>query len=122
MLEQVNTCLVERGVRISTGTIVDTMIIHAPARQRTGQSSGMKRCVRRRRGSSGTSRINARVGVDSKTRLVHAVVATAANTEDSRVLPQLLHGMETRVWSDQAYRGQRQVIHAIAPRAHDFMN
>jgi IS5 family transposase len=31
MLEQVNAHLGERGVRISTGTIVDATIIHAPS-------------------------------------------------------------------------------------------
>jgi IS5 family transposase len=34
-------------------------------------------------------------------------VATPANVDDSTVLPDLLHGKETRVWGDQAYRGQR---------------
>ena len=40
----------------------------------------------------------------------------------SRVLPQLLHGRETRVWGDQAYRGQRAVIRQHAPKARDFTN
>jgi transposase, IS5 family len=31
-----------------------------------------------------------------------------------------LHGRETRVWGDQAYRGQRAVIRHTAPRAQDF--
>jgi IS5 family transposase len=53
---------------------------------------------------------------------VHAVVATAANTADSKVLPQGLQGEETWVWGDQANRGQREVIHAVAPRAQDFTN
>ena len=35
---------------------------------------------------------------------------TPANVADSTVLPDLLHGRETRVWGDQAYRGQRMVI------------
>jgi IS5 family transposase len=50
------------------------------------------------------------------------VVATAANVADSEVLPDLLHGDETRVWGDQAYRGQREVIREHAPRAKDFTN
>ena len=49
--------------------------------------------------------MKAHLGVDSRTKLVHAVVATPANVADSRVLPELLHGKETRVWGDQAYRG-----------------
>ena len=48
--------------------------------------------------------------VDSRSKLIHAVAATPANVADSTVLPRLLHGNETRVWGDQAYRGQREVI------------
>jgi len=33
-----------------------------------------------------------------------------------------LHGKETRVWGDQAYRGQRAVIRQHAPKAQDFTN
>jgi IS5 family transposase len=38
------------------------------------------------------------------------VVAMAANAADATMLPHLLHGEETRVWGDQAYRGQRAVL------------
>ena len=34
----------------------------------------------------------------------------------------LSHGQETRVWGDQAYRGQRAVIREHAPKARDFTN
>jgi len=57
------------------------------------------------------------VGVDSKTKIIHTAVATAANVADSAVLPDLLHGEETRVWGDQAYRGQSEVIRECAPQA-----
>jgi IS5 family transposase len=41
--------------------------------------------------------MKAHLGVDSRTKLIHAVVATPANVADSTVLPELLHGHETRV-------------------------
>ena len=63
--------------------------------------------------------MKAHVGVDSKTKIIHTAVATAANVADSAVLPDLLHGDETRVWGDQAYRGQTQVIRECAPQAQD---
>src|SRR3954451_19787048 len=66
--------------------------------------------------------MKAHVGVDSKSKLIHAVVATAANVHDATVLPNLLHGGETRVWGDQAYRGQTDVIREHAPTARDFYN
>jgi transposase, IS5 family len=58
--------------------------------------------------------------VDSKHKLVHSAVVTAAHVADGTVLPELLHGEETRVWGDQAYLGQKQVIHECAPRAQDW--
>ena len=66
--------------------------------------------------------MKAHIGVDSKTRLMHAVVATAANVHDSQALPDLLHGDETRVWGDSAYSGQGEAIQACEPRAQDFTN
>ena len=66
--------------------------------------------------------MKAHLGVDSRTKLIHAVAATPANVADSTVLPELLHGRETRVWGDQAHRGQRTVIRERAPRARDFTN
>ena len=64
--------------------------------------------------------MKAHVGVDSQTKLIHSVVATAANAADCTMLPHLLHGEETRVWGDQAYRGQSEVLREHAPHAQDF--
>jgi hypothetical protein len=63
--------------------------------------------------------MKAHVGVDSKTKMIHTVVATAANVADSTVLAELLRGEERRVWGDQAYRGQTEVIQQRAPQAKD---
>jgi IS5 family transposase len=75
-----------------------------------------------RKGNQWYFGMKAHFGVDSRSKLIHAVAATPANVADSRVLPELLHGRETRVWGDQAYRGQRAVIRRCAPRARDFVN
>src|ERR1700730_4759155 len=64
--------------------------------------------------------MKAHLGVDSQTKLIHSVVATAANAADGTMLPHLLHGEETRVWGDQAYRGQSEVLREHAPHALDF--
>jgi len=64
--------------------------------------------------------MKAHIGVDSKTKMIHSVAATAANVHDSQVLEDLLHGEETRVWGDSAYAGQTQVIRDSAPNARDF--
>lgn len=50
----------------------------------------------------------------------HLKRACVAEYNDSQVLPDLLHGEETRVWGDSAYTGQKQIITDYAPRAKDF--
>ena len=54
--------------------------------------------------------MKAHIGVDSRTKIIHSVAASAANIHDSLALPVLLHGQETRVWGDTAYQGQSDVF------------
>jgi IS5 family transposase len=119
MLEAVNLHLQSRGVRITTGTIVDATIIHAPSSTKNRQQQRDPEMHQTRKGNQWYFGMKAHVGVDSKTKLIHTVVATAANVADATVLPELLHGEETRVWGDQGYRGQTEVIRECAPQAQD---
>ena len=119
MLEAVNAHLRQKGVRITPGTIVDATIIHAPSSTKNREQKRDPEMHPTKKGKQWYFGMKAPVGVDSKTKLIHAAVVTPANVADARVLPELLHGEETRVWGDQAYRGQSQVIHQWAPRAQD---
>jgi len=55
ILGQVNLHLQAKGVRITTGTIVDATILPHPLRPRTNSSNAIRRCTRRRRATNGTS-------------------------------------------------------------------
>ncbi len=66
--------------------------------------------------------MKAHIGVDSKTKLIHSVVATSGNVHDKHPIPQLLHGHENRVYGDSAYASQKALIRQAAPRAKDFTN
>lgn len=116
----VNQYLKENGMKISRGTIVDATIIHAPSSTKNQEKSRDPDMHQTRKGNQWYFGMKAHIGVDSKTRLIHHVVATAANVHDSQVLGDLLHGKETRVWGDSAYTGQKDVIAAQAPHAKDF--
>lgn len=119
MLETVNLHLQDKGVRITTGTIVDATIIHAPSSTKNREQQRDPEMHQTRKGKQWYFGMKAHVGVDSKTKMIHTVVATAANVADATVLPELLHGEETRVWGDQGYVGQTEVIHQCAPQAQD---
>jgi transposase, IS5 family len=119
---RVNEHLQSKGMRVSAGTIVDATIINAPSSTKNARQQRDPEMHQTRKGKQWYFGMKAHVGVDSKRKLIHSVVATAANMADSKMLPELLHGEETRVWGDQAYRGQREVIHQRAPRARDCTN
>src|SRR5208283_5279152 len=118
----VNLHLQSRGIKIATGTIVDATIIHAPSSTKNADQARDPEMHQTRKGNQWYFGMKAHIGVDSKTKIIHSAAATAANVADCRLLPDLLHGEETRVWGDQAYRGQRSVIVEHAPRARDFTN
>jgi len=120
ILGTVNLHLQEKGVRITTGTIVDATIIHAPSSTKNRDQSRDPEMHQAKKGKNWYFGMKAHVGVDSKTKIIHTAVATAANISDVAMLPDLLHGEETRVWGDGAYQGQTEVIRECAPRARDF--
>ncbi len=122
LFEEVHRHLEANGLKVSTGTIVDATIIHAPSSTKNADQARDPDMRQTRKGNQWYFGMKAHIGVDSKTKIIHSAVATAANVADCHLLPDLLHGEETRVWGDQAYRGQRSVIVERAPRARDFTN
>ncbi len=122
LFQEVHQHLETQGLKVSTGTIVDASIINAPSSTKNAEQKRDPDMHQTRKGNQWYFGMKAHIGVDSKTKLIHSVVATAANVADSTILPDLLHGEETRVWGDQAYRGQQDVIRDCAPKAKDFTN
>ena len=116
----VNVYLEENGMRVSRGTIVDATIINAPSSTKNQDKQRDPEMHQTKKGNQWYFGMKAHIGVDSKTKLIHSVVATPANVHDSQVLEDLLHGEETRVWGDSAYAGQQVVLRAHAPEAKDF--
>jgi IS5 family transposase len=111
-----------RGIKVARGTIVDATIISAPSSTKNAARARDPDMCQTRKGNQWYFGMKAHIGVDSATKVIHTVVATAANVADCTILPDLLHGNETRVWGDQAYRGQREAMRKVAPAAQDFTN
>jgi IS5 family transposase len=118
----INAYLQENGLKVSTGTIVDATIIDAPSSTKNKDGERDPEMHQTRKGNQWYFGMKAHIGVDSQTKLIHSVAATAANVHDSQLLGDLLHGEETRVWGDSAYTGQGEVMREHAPKAQDFTN
>ena len=86
ILGTVNLHLQARGVRITTGTIVDATILHAPTSTKNREQQRDPEMHQTKKGNQWYFGMKAHVGVDSKTKIIHTAVATAANVADSTVL------------------------------------
>lgn len=122
LLKAVNEYLRTNGIKIANGTIVDATIIGAPSSTKNQSGERDPEMHQTAKGQQWYFGMKAHVGVDSKSKLIHTILASAANVADVDALPYLLHGRETRVWGDQGYQGHRAAIRARAPRAKDFTN
>lgn len=120
MFAVVNAHLAASGLRVSCGTMVDATIISAPSSTKNQDKARDSDMRQTKKGNQWHFGMKAHIGADTKTKLIHSVVASAANVHDSTVLPDLLHGEETRVYGDKAYAGQGRTIKAGAPNAKDF--
>ena len=122
VFEAVAEHLEARGALLRGGTIVDATLIAASPSTKNEAGKRDPQMHSSKKANQWYFGMKAHIGVDSRTKLIHAAVATPANVADNTVLPDLLHGKETRVWGYQAYRGQRAVMRRHAPRAQDFVN
>lgn len=120
LFQAVGDYLQAQGLRVSNGTIVDASIISAPSSTKNKDKARDPEMHQTKKGNQWYFGMKAHIGVDSKTKQIHSVAATAANVHDSQLLEDLLHGDETRVWGDSAYTGQTEVIRRAAPCAQDF--
>lgn len=122
LFKEVSKFLQANGFKIANGTIVDATIIQSPSSTKNKDKTRDPDAHQTKKGNQWYFGMKLHIGVDSKTKLIHSVVVTPANVHDSRVLPDLLHGEETRVWGDSAYVGQTEAIKKAAPKAADFTN
>jgi IS5 family transposase len=120
LFKAVNAHLKRQGFKVTTGTIVDATIIGAPCSTKNEAGERDPEMHQTKKGNQWYFGMKAHVGVDSRTKLIHTVKASAANLHDAQALPHLLHGRETRVWGDSAYAGQTEALRRRAPRAQDF--
>jgi transposase, IS5 family len=118
----VNAHLASQGFKVSTGTIVDATIIAAPSSTKNQKGERDPEMHQTKKGNQWYFGMKAHIGVDSRTKIIHSLAASAANIHDSLALPVLLHGKETCVWGDSAYQGQSEVIRKHARKARDMTN
>jgi len=124
LFAKVGELLLANGMKLSGGTIVDATLIAAPPSTKNKDQARDPEMHQSKKGNQWYFGMKLHIGADSGNGLVHSASVTAGNVHDSHELANLLHGAETRLYGDSAYRGenQRERLKELAPKAKDFTN
>ena len=105
LFAQVVSMLMERGLILKKGTIVDSTIIAAPSSTKNKKKERDPDAHQAKKGNTWHFGYKAHIGVDRSSGLVHTIKATAANVHDVTQTAELLHGEEETVHGDSGYIG-----------------
>ena len=117
ILAAVNAKLIDRGLMLKTGTVVDATLISAPSSTKNDKGERDPETHQTKKGNQWHFGMKAHIGVDADSGLVHTVTTTAANAHDITQAAALLHGQEEVVFADSGYRGvhKREEVQAQHP-------
>ena len=110
---QVLGMLMEKGLILKKGTIVDSTIIAAPSSTKNKKKKRDPDAHQVKKGNTWHFGYKAHIGVDKDSGLVHTVEVTGANVHDVTMVPKLLTGEETAVYGDSGYLGAEKREEAI---------
>ena len=108
IFEKTKRYLLDKGLLLREGTIVDATIISAPTSTKNQSNTRDKEMHQTKKGNQWYFGMKAHVGTDTGKGLVHSVVVTDAAVHDSKVMDELLHGEEQAVYGDRAYNNEKR--------------
>jgi IS5 family transposase len=104
ILAAVNAKLIDRGLMLKTGTVVDATLIAAPSSTKNDKVERDPEMHQTKKGNQWHFGIKVHIGVDAESGLVYTVTTTPANAHDVTQAHALLHGQEEVVFADSGYR------------------
>ena len=113
LFAQVVSLLMERGMILKKGTIVDSTIISAPSSTKNKEKQRDPDAHQVKKGNTWHFGYKAHIGVDKDSGIVHTVKVTAANQHDVSMTSELLTGEETVVYGDSGYLGAEKREDAV---------
>ena len=99
-LATVNATLTDKGLMLREATVVDATLIAAPSSTKNKDGERDPEMHQTKKGNQWHFGMNAQIGVDADSGLVHTVVGTAANVNDVTQASKLVHGEQTDVFAD----------------------
>ena len=113
LFAQVVGTLMDKGLILKKGTIVDSTIIAAPSSTKNQKKERDPDVHQVKKGNPWHFGYKAHIGVDKDSGLAHTVEVTGANTHDVTMVPKLLTGEEETVYGDSGYLGAEKREDAV---------
>ena len=105
ILATVNDILVEHGLLLKAGTVVDATLIAAPPSTKNKDKARDPDMHSSKKGNQWYFGMKAHIGADADSGLVHTVRCTSGHVSDIAEANTLLHGQETVAFGDAGYQG-----------------
>jgi len=105
ILSVVNELLIQRGLLLKTGTVVDATLIAAPTSTKNKDKARDPEMHSSKKGNQWYFGMKAHIGADAESGLVHTVRGTSGHVSDIAEANTLLHGEEVLAFGDAGYQG-----------------
>lgn len=105
ILATVNDLLVQRGLLLKAGTVVDATLIAAASSTKKNDYKRDPEMHSSKKGKQMYLGMKAHIGADAESGLVHTVRGTSGNVHDVTEGNSLLHGEEADAFGDAGYQG-----------------
>lgn len=113
IFETVVDLLLQRGLILKKGTIVDSTFIEAPLSTKNKEKKRDPEAHSAKKGNTWHFGYKMHIGVDRDSGLVHHVKTTSANEHDVTATSELMHGEEETLNGDSGYIGADKRPEAI---------
>ena len=105
ILATVNELLIQRGLLLKAGTVVDATLIAAPTSTKNKDKARDPDMHSSKKGNQWYFGMKAHIGADAQSGLVHTVRGTSGHVSDIAEANTLLHGQESLAFGDAGYQG-----------------
>jgi IS5 family transposase len=108
LFDKTKRYLMEKGLLLREGTIVDATIISASSSTKNQQKTRDQEMKSTKKGNQWYFGMKAHVGTDTGKGLVRDIVVTDASVHDSQVMDELVHEEEDVIYGDRAYSSEKK--------------
>ena len=103
LFEEINSYLVDKGIKISQGSMIDATIVQAPSSTKNKEKKRDPEMHSTKKNNQYYFGMKIHIGTDINSNVIHTATVTAANTADITEMPNLLRPDDKVVFGDAGY-------------------